>query len=153
MSAAGVSPRVVDASVVVKWVVEEEFADQAEALFTRAARSRQLLQAPALLPNEVTNAVYQKLRRGRMTTEEADRAVAEALAMIEIGVELTATPSLLRTAYAFAKAQNLPAIYDSLYVVLARDLDAELWTDDRRLLAAVSAAAPWVRWIGDYPTL
>ncbi len=36
---------------------------------------------------------------------------------------------------------------DSLYVVLAQILGADLWIADRRLLAAVGPIAPWVRFI------
>ena len=60
-------------------------------------------------------------------------------------------PDLPQEAYAFAKRHRLGAIYDSLYVVLARDLGAVLWTDDQSLLNALGSAAPWVRWLGDYP--
>ena len=48
-------------------------------------------------------------------------------------------------------AQGLPTTYDSLYVVLAALLQAESWTDDRRLLTNLGPNAPWVRWIGDCP--
>ena len=41
--------------------------------------------------------------------------------------------------------------YDSVYVVLADMLEAELWTDDRRLLNSVEGVAHAVRWVGDYP--
>lgn len=30
-------------------------------------------------------------------------------------------------------------------------LNVDLWTDDRVLLKALGPAAPWVRWIGEYP--
>jgi hypothetical protein len=35
-------------------------------------------------------------------------------------------------------------------IVLALLLGAELWTADERLAITLSAAAPWVRWLGDY---
>ena len=54
--------------------------------------------------------------------------------------DIISPPHLAEQAYALAKRHGLGAIYDALYVALARDLDAELWTDDRRL-----------RWIGDHP--
>jgi hypothetical protein len=60
-------------------------------------------------------------------------------------------PGLYARAVTFARVNQLPTVYDSLYVVLAQDLGADLWTADRRLLRQIAAVAPWVRWLGDYP--
>jgi len=43
-----------------------------------------------------------------------------------------------------AEAHGLPATYDAHYLALAERLEAELWTADRRLYAAVQAAMPQV---------
>lgn len=50
------------------------------------------------------------------------------------------------------RAHRLTRTYDALYVVLAQLLGLELWTDDRALINTLAGAAPWVRWIGVYPT-
>ncbi len=142
------SPIVVDASVAVKWVLGEAFSDRALMLYGTGVRSGQPLLAPIILPNEVANAVYQQLRRGRITESEADAAVSR---FSGYAVDLLSPPGLVEQAYAFAKRHQLGAIDDSLYVVLARELGADLWTDDRALLTRLAAAAPWVRWIGDHP--
>ena len=140
----------VDASVAVKWLFEEPQSDSAERLYTDSLAVGRPLLAPSLFPNEVTNAIYRQLRRGRIEESRADEAIAR---FDDFGqdVRLLDVPGLTREAYAFAKRHQLGAIYDSLYVVLARDLDADLWTDDRALLSRLAAAAPCVRWIGDYP--
>jgi predicted nucleic acid-binding protein len=44
-----------------------------------------------------------------------------------------------------AEKHALAAIYDAHYLVVAEQLDAELWTADRRLFEAVSDALPSVR--------
>lgn len=138
---------VVDASVAVKWVVVEEFSDRALALHQAGVDLGRPVRAPHLLPNEVTNAIYQRLRRGLISEIEANDAIETFL---RFDVELFAARDSPLEAYRFAKAHRLRAIYDAIYVVLAQSLDADLWTDDRRLLAAVGTAAPWVRWIGHY---
>ena len=61
-----------------------------------------------------------------------------------------ATPELYTRAALFSRTNGLHTTYDSLYVVLAQMLNANLWTDDRQLLRDVEPVAPWVRWIGDY---
>ena len=138
---------VVDASVAIKWVLLDEFSDRADRLYAESVRVRSPLLAPSLLPNEVANAILQQLRRGRLPESEADAAMSRFLAM---EVMLVSPHDLPRLAFAFAKAHGLKSVYDSLYVVLAQQLDLEFWTDDRRLLTHIGPAAPWVRWIGDY---
>lgn len=141
-------PVVVDASVAVKWVLNEPSSDAAERLYVESHVAQRPLVAPPLLPNEVTNAIYRRLHRQLITEVEADEAVAR---FADLDVRLLAPSGLTQAAYAFAKRHQLGAIYDSLYVVLAHHVDAVLWTDDRRLLNAVGSAAPWVRWLGHYP--
>lgn len=138
---------VVDANVAIKWVVHEEHTEQARALLADSARALRPIVAPPHLPVEVTNAIYQKLSRRDLTNDEAEEALAR---FFQFRIELVAPPDLYQSAFAFARAYNLQNSYDSIYVVLARWLDTELWTGDRALLHAVRAAAPWVRWIGDY---
>ena len=142
---------VVDASVALKRVLAEEFTEQSRALFARSLQDRRPLVAPPLLPSEVGNALYQRLRTtvpGRRLTEgEADRALA---AFLHLPITLLAPNDLYSRAFAFAKTHRLPSIYDSVYGVLAQMLNAELWTADQRLLNAVPTSAPWVRFIRDY---
>ena len=139
---------VLDASVVVKVVIEEEFTDRARALVADSRRARRLLFGPANLASEVTNAIHQKATRRSITAAEADQALNQFLAL---PIHVFATPELYTRASLFTRAHGLNTTYDSIYVVLAQMLDAELWTDDRQLLRDVQAAAPWIRWIGDYP--
>lgn len=147
MSTAADRAVVLDASVVVKLVLVEELTPTAWRLYDDAFERDRPLVAPALLANEVTNAVYRQLRRGSIGESMADAAVET---LPNLGILLTSPPALVAVAYAFAKLHRLAAVYDALYVVLARDLGADLWTDDLRLLHALGPAAPWVRWLGDY---
>lgn len=137
---------VVDASVAVKWVIDEEYTDRARALLTDSV-SRSIL-GPPHLASEVTNAIYQRLRRRDITATEAGEALERFLA---IGPELISPAGLYQQAYDFAQTHSLKNVYDSLYAVLALILELDLWTDDRVLLRALGPAAPWVRWIGEYP--
>lgn len=142
---------VVDASVALKWVVPEEFSEQAVALL--AHQAHQPLVGPPALLSEVTNTLYQRTRRRdeatRLTPREAEQALAQILA---IGIQIVSPDDVYEQAFAFARAHGLPDVYDTLYVVLAEMLGTDFWTDDRKLLQAVRSAAPWVRWIKDYPT-
>ena len=143
---------VVDASVAVKWVLPEEHTDRAHALMTASIEARQRIVGPPHLPVEVSNAIYQRRRRGepqqRLSEAEADQALARFLAF---PLEFVHPPTLYSQAFAFARTHRLSNVYDSAYVVLAEFLATTLWTADETLLNALGNAAPWVRWIGTYP--
>src|SRR5206468_3224666 len=85
----------------------------------------------------------------RQLTEQEARAALTAF--LALRVELLTVPNLYEQAFDFARRYTLPSVYDALYVVFAQVLGIELWTADQRLLGAIGANAPWVRFIGDYP--
>jgi predicted nucleic acid-binding protein len=101
---------VIDASVAVKWVVEEEGTAEALALL-RASK----LVAPELLVTECANILWKKAQRNELTNQEAFLA-ARLLERAEI--ELLPTRSLLESATRIAVELDHPA-YDCLYLALA----------------------------------
>jgi predicted nucleic acid-binding protein len=142
----------VDASVAVKWVVDEPHTDRAMKLWAdNIASHRPVISAPHF-PGEVTNAIYQRTRTTdpakRLDIPNAEDAVRRFLAF---PVALAGPDDLYHIAFAFATAHRLSAIYDAVYVVMAQLVDTELWTADQRLLRDLGTTAPWVRFIGDYP--
>jgi len=54
---------VVDASVEMKWLIEEEFSERADALLAEVSAAGQFVSAPQLLRFEVTNALRQRMFR------------------------------------------------------------------------------------------
>ncbi len=145
-------PVVADASTVVKLVLAENDSDRAERLYLDCLADQYPLAGPVHLLSEATNAIHQRWRSSdpakRLTEREADIVVSS---LLQYKIELLSPPGLYRRAAAFARAHGLFTIYDSLYVVLAEMLGAELWTADRRLLRQIAGVAPWARWLGDYP--
>lgn len=101
---------VIDASVAVKWVVEEEGTAEALTLL-RASK----LVAPELLVAECANILWKKAQRNELTNQEAFLA-ARLLERAEI--ELLPTRSLLESATRIAVELDHPA-YDCLYLALA----------------------------------
>ena len=61
---------VIDASVAIKWVVDEEGSDDAVPLIVGPA-----LSAPDLLTSECGNILWKKARRGELTRDEASLAM------------------------------------------------------------------------------
>ncbi|HEV2461169.1 MAG TPA: type II toxin-antitoxin system VapC family toxin, partial [Ktedonobacterales bacterium] len=70
---------VVDASVALKWLMVEAYADVAENMLRdwliRGAR----ILAPALLTSEIANALYKRVRRGELTPEDARKDMTSFL--------------------------------------------------------------------------
>jgi predicted nucleic acid-binding protein len=120
-----VTTLVIDASVALKWVVEEEGTPQALAL-----RQRAKLIAPELLVAECANILWKKVRRDELSKEEALLA-ARLLQAAEI--ELLPTRSLLEAATRIAIELDHPA-YDCLYLALAVENDCWFVTADERFL-------------------
>jgi predicted nucleic acid-binding protein len=114
---------VIDASVAIKWVVDESGTPAALAL------RRHRLFAPDLLIAECANALWKKVRRSELTAAEAQFA-ARLLARAD--VELAPMRSLLEPAAALAIAIDHPA-YDCVYLALAESLSCNFVTADQRL--------------------
>jgi predicted nucleic acid-binding protein len=141
---------VVDASVILKRLISEDYSRQARAMVDDNFSQGQPLFAPPLLASEIANALYQRTRRqsNTISISSAERALSLFLRLPIIQI---APVDLYTRATTFARTHGLRATYDSQYVVLADILHLQLWTADERLVQALSASAPWVKWIGDYP--
>lgn len=117
---------VIDASVAVKWVVEEPGTAQALSLLRRGR-----LFAPDLLLVECANVLWKKVRRKEMSGQEA--LVATRL-LQRADLELCPMRALLDSVTELALALDHPA-YDCAYLALAESLSCDLVTADRRLSA------------------
>jgi predicted nucleic acid-binding protein len=115
---------VVDASVAVKWLIEEDGTSQALAL-----RRRAKLIAPDFLTAECANIFWKKVQRGELSRDEALLA-ARLLQASEI--ELAPTRSLMEAATRIAIELDHPA-YDCLYLAVAIDRNCRFVTADQRL--------------------
>ena len=138
----------VDASVATKWILPEEYSEQADALSTGSILAGEPVIAPSLLPIEVTNILRQRIRG------EQHISLAEATELLErclaIHVSSASAPGLHREALELADWYQFAAVYDADYVALAQILRCELWTDDRRLLRTLRGKLDFVKWIGDF---
>jgi predicted nucleic acid-binding protein len=114
---------VIDASVAIKWVIDEHGTREALAL-----RSHRLF-APDLWVAECANVLWKKMRRNELSADEA-RLAARLLQRAD--VELAPMRSLLEPATALAIALDHPA-YDCIYLALAESLSCDLVTADQRL--------------------
>jgi predicted nucleic acid-binding protein len=116
---------VIDASIAVKWVVEEEGTAQALRLLKRSR-----LIAPELLLAECANILWKKVRRDELSNEEA---LLAARLLQSADLELASTRSLMEPATRMAIELDHPA-YDCIYLALAAERDCPFVTADERLL-------------------
>lgn len=141
---------VIDASVALKWILPEEFTDQARSIYKASLTTHRPIFVPPHFRSEVTSALYQRTRRGRDYHITQDDAYEALTRFSQFYIETLEPQNLYKNAFIFARDNQISSLYDTLYVVLAQMTNAELWTGDRRLFNSVGRVAPWVRFIGDY---
>ncbi|WP_349371099.1 type II toxin-antitoxin system VapC family toxin [Salinarimonas sp.] len=125
---------IVDASVAVKWFVEEEGSEAAQRILDEPAA---VLLAPDLLLVEVGNALWKKFNRDEVSWAQMLAAVS-TLRVVFQPPNLVPVAELAEHATRLAVELGHP-IYDCLYLALtARTRGGVLVTDDRKLLAMAS---------------
>jgi predicted nucleic acid-binding protein len=116
-----VTTLVIDASIAVKWVVEEDGTSEALTL-----RRRAKVIAPELLVAECANILGKKVQRDELSN---DQALLAARLLQAAEIEFLPTRSLLKAATEIAIELNHPA-YDCLYLALAAERDCRFVTAD-----------------------
>ena len=135
---------VVDASVAIKWVLEEDGSDLAWAV------QREDMTAPSLWLVEAASALWRRVRMGDITGAEATEFLAD---LQEAPVDTTPLEHDLPAALTLAHLLNHPP-YDCLYLAAAIRFGTFVVTSDRRFADAArrNALGDRVRLLGiDYP--
>lgn len=122
---------VVDASVVIKWFVDENLHLQARHIFAYQLE----LTAPDLLLAEVANIVWKKLRRSEIDEKQA-RTIAAALP--NCVPVLVPIPDIIDAAARIARELDHP-VYDCLYLACAQRSGPGV-TADRRLFNRIKGS-------------
>jgi predicted nucleic acid-binding protein len=136
----------VDASLVVKLVVEEVFSSEARTLWRGWQNEGREIAAPSLLRFEVTSVLRKQVVRGLRTTAESRQALELALAF---EIEYVEPVSIHLRVFELADRLDRLAAYDAHYLAVAEYLACDFWTADERLINAVQPVLPWVRWVGE----
>ena len=124
-------PVVIDASVAVKWVVQEDgTADALNVL--RGAE----IKAPDLLLTECADILWKKVERKELLEDEA---LLAARLILQVDMETFAARGLLEHATRLSIALNHPA-YDCFYLALALQNDWPFIPADKRLINRLAQA-------------
>ena len=126
---------VIDASVAVKWVLNEPRTEAALVL-----RDEELI-APAIWLAEAANALWRHLRLGELNRQQALARLSE-LGKAPIA-SLAIEPHVARALELAAEADH--PVHDCIYLALALHQRAHVVTDDRRFLAAAARLNPGER--------
>lgn len=123
---------VLDASVAVKWELQESDSAEALSLLDNIDAGLVEVVAPNTFPVEVAHALTKAERRGIIPQGEASLGLTEVM---------TATVTLYDSIPFLPRAVELASkkrigVYDCLYVALAEDLGLQLITADARLVNA-----------------
>ena len=138
---------VVDASLAVKWLVEEDDSDKAHAVLQSWVARDVTRIAPHLMPFEVANALHRRVLRGELNVVDSIRMMAR---LLESKLELHQPPDLHVKALQLASQLKQNAAYDAHYLVLAESVGCELWTADERFYRAASPSIYNIRWLGEF---
>lgn len=126
---------VVDASVAVKWFIDEEGHDDALKLMTSGAE----FIAPDIILAEVANVMRRKVRSGHISAIQAKEAVKALKESLKRFVE---TSHLIEGAVDLS-AELDHSVYDCLYLECARQQDrAHVVTADAKFATKVEANYP-----------
>jgi predicted nucleic acid-binding protein len=123
---------IVDASVALKWVFDEEGSDRAATLLD----GRQLA-APSLWLIEAANVLWRRAQRGELSLTEAEERISE---LARAPVETLAAQEMAPAALKLACALKHP-VYDCLYLEAAVRIGGRVVTADRRFYAAAQGHA------------
>ncbi|OHB74943.1 MAG: hypothetical protein A2Z34_01445 [Planctomycetes bacterium RBG_16_59_8] len=122
---------VLDASVVLKWFLDEEDSGVALGYLDDYCSGRESIAVPSLLPIEVANALVCNPKIPQEEIEGALQRLGELrLAVCELGIEE------LQRSVALARRHKITA-YDACYLIVAEKLKCDMVTADRKLIQRI----------------
>ena len=128
------NPLVVDASVVIAYLLDEEESYRVHPLFNDGRR----LMGPALLHVEVSNAIWKCFRKELISAADLDLAIDRLGAL---GIDTAPADTVWRHALTLAVDLNHP-VYDCVYLATTIRTGSQLVTLDERFRRKLTGT-PW----------
>ncbi|HET8861640.1 MAG TPA: type II toxin-antitoxin system VapC family toxin [Solirubrobacterales bacterium] len=117
---------VLDSNVAVALALDAERAPTIEERLRGWEDADEALHAPSLFRFEVANALTRNVVAGKIDSSDA-KVAWQRIAAMEISLHgLTDGPAVIGV----ARKLKRESAYDAAYIVLAQELEAELWTLD-----------------------
>lgn len=119
---------VADASIIVKWFLEEDYSDRARTMRDSFATGKLALSVPSLLLYETLNA----LRHSGFYDKE--ELILAARSLSKYGFDVWEPRGNVYELGALLSSEHNVSIYDASYVALAKQLNTTLYTADSELI-------------------
>jgi predicted nucleic acid-binding protein len=133
---------VIDASVVLKWYLDDEDNGRSALSLLERYVSQELdIIAPSLLGYEVINGLAIANKRGRIRADKLQMAVQ---GFMDLEISQKHISSFYPKVIHFYNIYNLSA-YDASYLALADEESIPLITADERLYNTVKKDLPWIK--------
>jgi predicted nucleic acid-binding protein len=136
---------VIDTSVLIQHLIEEPHTKNVDALFERVGQETTLF-APEFCLLECTNVLWKHVRFNQLASSTAQSLVTD---LTDLGIRLYPTTSLLPSALVIGIKYQL-AIYDSLFIALAKHLEYPLITDDKKQAKSAETEGVILKAITDF---
>ncbi|GAP97544.1 type II toxin-antitoxin system VapC family toxin [Leptolyngbya sp. NIES-2104] len=136
---------VVDASVVIQYAITQQYTPESRNLISQMYQGSQL-HIPEFCLLECTNVLWKAVRFDNLAVTIATQIVRE---LQRLPFQIESVASLLPDALQIGLTHQL-AIYDSLYITLAQQLDIPLISVDERQVRAAIAQNVTIKLISDF---
>ncbi len=129
---------VIDASFAFRLLLPGQHQQYCQNLVSKWHRENYELCAPTLWSYEITSALCKMIHFGQITQNEGQQALTLTK---KLNVKLfSPDDTQIALAFDWTIKLNRAAAYDSFYLALAKTLDSELWTADKRLFNAAGVS-------------
>ena len=147
MSQGEIPGYILDASIAMKWYLDDEdHTSESDAILTAFREGQITLYAPDHIRYEVANALRNAVRRERIADARGREALSEFLSW---QIPTVGGDALVRAGYEIAIRYSC-ALYDGLYLALAENTDLPLIHADLRLHNTLGRRFSAEVWIEDY---
>lgn len=136
----------IDASFLLKLVLPEDYSEKVHIIWAEWINTTKSVHAPYLLIYEVHSVIRNKAYRKELTLNEGITALE---VLMEQEIIFYHSPGTAKVAWNFAKKYNRPTLYDSFYLAVAKEIESEFWTADKKLVNSLNNEIPWVRSVFD----
>jgi predicted nucleic acid-binding protein len=139
---------VIDANLAVSLVIPLAYSNLTLSRMVEWQREQARLLVPALWHYEVLSTLRKSIVLGILSKELVSNALEklQTLAIEEVAPQFERDERVMEWASRIGQA----VAYDSVYLALAEEMGAELWTADKRLVeAAQQADVSWIHWVGE----
>jgi predicted nucleic acid-binding protein len=130
------TPFVLDASVALSIIFEDEFSPYSDAVTEIMKRGRAVV--PIVWPLEIANAILTAVRRGRIPGVDAPLLIG-TMDRLPVDIDRGIAPEFLTQATLTVGLAHRVSAYDASYLELAMRRGLPLATQDEKLMQAAAA--------------